>query len=281
MALQAEAVGGADPGAACEPEQPALAALQRAMAGVTAHKAQLQGPDEAAVAAARRLACVAASIADSCPEAVTQGSEQARPACPPDDGSPAQQLVRLRLLLTPWPPHAAPWLGMASPGGGAWAAVAVLCCRSADGWLCMQALQLTQLVLACLGRGSAAAAEAAVQFMSAVNSVPVARRHPQLGAPLQEALLLPTLLQVLAALHAPSAAFCSSDRRMVHSCPALHVLYGTFPPLALAHPASAVEESAAPAGQKLLQRCQHHHGQGSVSAEAAQGRCSSQGPPRS
>ena len=61
----------------------------------------------------------------------------------------------------------------------------------------LQALQLAELVLACLAKGTAAAAEAAVQFMSAVNSVPVARRHPQLAAPLQEALLLPVALQVL------------------------------------------------------------------------------------
>ena len=53
-----------------------------------------------------------------------------------------------------------------------------------------------ELVLGCLERGCQAAAEAAVQFLSALNSVPLAERHPQLGPSLQQALLQPLCSQV-------------------------------------------------------------------------------------
>ena len=53
-----------------------------------------------------------------------------------------------------------------------------------------------ELALACLQTGPAAAAEAVVQLMSALNSIPLAHRHPTLGAPLQQALLAPLCTQV-------------------------------------------------------------------------------------
>ena len=66
----------------------------------------------------------------------------------------------------------------------------------------MQALQLVELALACMGHGNQAAAEAVVQLVSALNSVPVAQRHPRLGPPLQQALLQPLCMQVRACRHA-------------------------------------------------------------------------------
>ena len=53
-----------------------------------------------------------------------------------------------------------------------------------------------ELALACLQTGPAAAAEAVVQLMSALNSIPLAHRHPTLGPPLQQALLAPLCTQV-------------------------------------------------------------------------------------
>ena len=67
-------VGGADPRATGGSEDVQRAAAQRTMAGLLRHRDCIVGPRGRD--AARRVACVAASMADCSPDTLTEGSDQ-------------------------------------------------------------------------------------------------------------------------------------------------------------------------------------------------------------